>query len=1263
MKKVNLIILILILFFACLIISFGCLEDKTGQAVKKTTIKKTPLCKPITEICDGKDNDCDKLIDEEGVCKIQELTETGFFKYKPDLSIQEQFRETEEEFNKRMENYKKFLAGDTTIKEQDYVPITRWAGEEGTEPMTYAEYINKTKNFEAFETEMIYGATKGTGDLVYVIVDQTIYSDIETEILTFVSDLEADAYLVNLYSVNYSTPEELRGFLQSGLPDLKGVILIGNFPAAWYHDGRENKDFPMDLFYMDLDGIWGDTDTDEIYDVHSGNKGIEIWVGRIDATTLNGDIINLYQNYFYKNHLYRTQNLKLPNRALFYIDDDWIDWAPSWLNDLEIVYEYITFLNKAETTMGTDYKNRIKWDYDWVSVFVHSNPAFHDFAPSSFPPPERKVYSADIMNADPHALFYNLFACSATQFFEDNYLGGKYLFADTYGLGIIGSTKSGSMLNFNFFYNPLSDGYNLGDSFKVWFNIIGVTDPYWHYGMEILGDPTLKPKQENDLPIAEITLEEYAETKGTTSITGTAKKGTTPASEFTNYEIKIGEGLNPSLWNTTGITLANNGTTEIENGVLGTIDSTRYYEGIYLINLTVNAGELHTIYNKAVTINNIEINTKKDYYGAENISITGTARGTYFSNYIIEWGIGETPTQWFTTGITLENNGQNPVQDSLLAVFDSSVTGLENRNNSYYSLRLKVFYSDGLINEETKTIVLDYDYKTGWPIKASENYMIYGHPILITDLTNDGTKEIVFQETSRINTDSKIRAIDFNGNEIEGWPYTNSAVVEEQRATASAGDLDGDGNKEILFSFYNELVCFSHDGDVLWRNSTGPFHHMNDSVPIIADLKNDGLKEVIIFSHPACNGGICLTDKLLSVYASDGTLKWNHILHEDDFVLTVPPFAADVTNDGKKEIILVGGVEQYLPTGYGKIYLFDFNGNEISGWPIETEKTGPAVLIDINDDNYLEIIFTNNTFLENGDLTLHAVNYTGNDILEWPKVYPFSFYTREIITSDLDNDNNPKIIVSGYHPDRDLIINKNGEITAEYSINGMGTTRTITGNIDQDPEKELFHIGYSSNQQYLFALNVEPENTHWPKLIDSYNRREGGISSTYSADFWDFISPIYDDIDNDGKTDLVIGTDDYIYIWDFGTNYTESDWPTYGKSSERNAVYEKRKVICGDIDGSGEYPPDISDLIYLVNFMFQDGPEPVLFWTANVDGKDGVDIQDLVHIVNWMFQGGSPLNCAPITTKLKDPTKGTTYKEFKQNYLDPNKIVIEENAN
>ncbi len=114
------------------------------------------------------------------------------------------------------------------------------------------------------------------------------------------------------------------------------------------------------------------------------------------------------------------------------------------------------------------------------------------------------VFSQDIQDRDPPVLFYNLFACGPGRFTDENYLAGAYIFNTTYGLITIASSKSGSMLNFADFTQPLSEGKSIGDSFRLWFEKQAPYEQWekeWYYGMVICGDPTLYVIPQSDIEI------------------------------------------------------------------------------------------------------------------------------------------------------------------------------------------------------------------------------------------------------------------------------------------------------------------------------------------------------------------------------------------------------------------------------------------------------------------------------------------------------------------------------------------------------------------------------------------------------------------------------------------------------------------------------------------------------------------------------------------------------------------------------------------
>lgn len=57
----------------------------------------------------------------------------------------------------------------------------------------------------------------------------------------------------------------------------------------------------------------------------------------------------------------------------------------------------------------------------------------------------------------------------------------------------------------------------------------------------------------------------------------------------------------------------------------------------------------------------------------------------------------------------------------------------------------------------------------------------------------------------------------------------------------------------------------------------------------------------------------------------------------------------------------------------------------------------------------------------------------------------------------------------------------------------------------------------------------------------------------------------------------------------------------------------------GNIDDDPSGSLDISDLVYLVDYMFTGGPEPPCFLEADVNCDGAIDISDLVYIVDCMF--------------------------------------------
>jgi len=139
---------------------------------------------------------------------------------------------------------------------------------------------------------------------VLVLVPNEIFGQLESRLERYASDIvDFDLMIIN---GSWADPEGVRLEIQDVYNNynISGCILVGDIVAAYYRSENVHGTFifPTDLYYMDVDGIWVDTEPDGIFDNRTDSNGVEIWVSRIKAPTNN---VTLLQLYFDKNHEYR----------------------------------------------------------------------------------------------------------------------------------------------------------------------------------------------------------------------------------------------------------------------------------------------------------------------------------------------------------------------------------------------------------------------------------------------------------------------------------------------------------------------------------------------------------------------------------------------------------------------------------------------------------------------------------------------------------------------------------------------------------------------------------------------------------------------------------------------------------------------------------------------------------------------------------------------------------------------------------------------
>ncbi len=342
---------------------------------------------------------------------------------------------------------------------------------------------------------------------VGIVVNRDLYPEVQSAVETYVAALAASGETVWVNSQSFSDVEPaatlrdtLRNRYEAGT---EGVVFIGDLPIAMfemeddyprYHHGY--KCWPTDLYFMDVDGRWEDTEQSDAmmagyYDRHSGNRAPEIWVSRItpSVTGAHESQAAIVNDYF-ERVKQRMGTAPAPSSCLLFGDDG----EPYWRHLAKENQYSLGFSDEqtvdARRSTGTDVKDTLLAElaqgHDYLYLYEHSAPALHASG---------EVYSdwftlENLVSASGSTVpFFNLFACDNAKYTEDNMATAYALLHG--GLISMGSSKTGGMLDYTPYNGALRAGKSFGEAFKAWFTEVGIHDLSWHYGMTLQGAGTL----------------------------------------------------------------------------------------------------------------------------------------------------------------------------------------------------------------------------------------------------------------------------------------------------------------------------------------------------------------------------------------------------------------------------------------------------------------------------------------------------------------------------------------------------------------------------------------------------------------------------------------------------------------------------------------------------------------------------------------------------------------------------------------------------
>ena len=356
----------------------------------------------------------------------------------------------------------------------------------------------------------------------------------------------------------------------------------------------------------------------------------------------------------------------------------------------------------------------------------------------------------------------------------------------------------------------------------------------------------------------------------------------------------------------------------------------------------------------------------------------------------------------------------------------------------------------------------------------------------------------------------------------------------------------------------------------------------------------------------------------MEVNASSSSFPDNEIVWNEIWYPSSQPFQVTITSPRGRTYGPFPADSGTGSPGYGSIYLTDTDGIVLChnkhfdyNWPNPYPYSPDnQIIIALADVYYQGTLYS----LAPGNWTITMSN--GSDW--WNSYILFMISTNIVRFNDASQENSRKIREPGN----------------AFNIITVGSFNTKNGwtdvnNNSQPQTNNLFaSSGYPVDEVSFFS---SPGPTRDGRDKPEIYAPGAWIASSLSKDaseenYWKERDGKHtNDIGTSASAPFVTGTVALLLQQD--PNYSINDikdilWWT---SSTENFldVYEAVALnATGDANGDGSI--NVSDVVFLVAYLFKGGPAPYPLWKADVNGDCKVTIGDVVYLVAYLFKGGPP---------------------------------------
>ena len=294
----------------------------------------------------------------------------------------------------------------------------------------------------------------------------------------------------------------------------------------------------------------------------------------------------------------------------------------------------------------------------------------------------------------------------------------------------------------------------------------------------------------------------------------------------------------------------------------------------------------------------------------------------------------------------------------------------------------------------------------GWPVKIPEwkAANLYDTPLLF-DMDSDGTNEVVISTFDSVKWVGLIKIYNNDGKWITETKSSGLPII--------AYDVTGNDKLEIITveddpqnSKYQQINVYEFKNKLLkslsgWPQTIQGSYSYGDAAPSVGDIDHDGQPEIVAFYVDPVN----YQNRYIEVFNHDGTKLWaTPVLINDSGYYSGHLILADINEDGYREI--VRDRFEYRGIGIKKLFL-DHNGNFLSGWDSKYLH-GTMCVGDMDQDGIVELIYSGKSSISSDREVIEYKYLSGKLQVVWKSKIDNE---ADIFIADIDGNGEAEVIL------------------------------------------------------------------------------------------------------------------------------------------------------------------------------------------------------------------------------------------------------------